>query len=376
MNYLGQPHLLFMQRKVIYTLLLTVLICACENNAPPQEFQELIERNNSFWDSRSTLKNNTLQEKIFPTPDRSISIVEQRTNRLYINSMQCQYEVFINDVMLRKFTGPSTKNGSGVTGDYDINQLMLTSGSHEIKVRIYPRYGLKAFPKEEGQMKLVLSHLIDRNLNTVKYSPELKGHNGVIISQSDKQWVSKYNEEFQEEYDGEYQAKFPNKFEGLPVYEWRSTFQAQVPFDLTGWRASVNLKEEYDNNAGSVIQELTQQYEHLYALIKNKNVDQYLNLVKEREALITSSLLYKRSDEPLRQQELIRLIRSDEYELQPLLKETFKLEFQAYGNLVMLLHKADGEGVIRLKNKNNSKDIIFIDLRFHRKKAREPLTII
>ncbi len=365
-----------MKRKNLWVLFFIICLYSCKKTEPSAETKELIKQNESFWKNRKNTQNKTMQEKIFPIPDTNAETPENRTNRIYINSMQCQYEVFVNDVLLMKLMGPITETGGGMTGDYDINQLMLTSGTHEVKVRIYPKHGVEVFPKGEGQIKLTFSHFRDRNLKTVTYNQELNGHNGIQISQSDKQWISKYSEEHQEEYDGDYQPKTPNKFEGLPVYEWRSTFDAAVPFDFAGWRESVDIKKEYDNNEEVLIKELKKLYQDIHTIFQKKDTDAYLKMVKEREELITSCLLYKQNEKSLREKEFITLIESNEYELEPLFEETFQLEFQAYGKLVMFLHKADGEGIIRLKNKKDPNDTIFLDFRFHRKDKGEPLSII
>ncbi|OOV19515.1 hypothetical protein [Flavobacterium sp. LM4] len=59
-----------------------------------------------------------------------------------------------------------------------------------------------------------------------------------------------------------------------------------------------------------------------------------------------------------------------------LFEETFQLEYQAYGKIIMFLHKADGEGIIKLKNKKNPAEVIHLDFRFQRKEKGEKLTVI
>ncbi|WP_158447831.1 hypothetical protein [Aquimarina longa] len=114
----------------------------------------------------------------------------------------------------------------------------------------------------------------------------------------------------------------------------------------------------------------------MYKIIKNRDINGYLALVREREELITSCLLYKTNEKTLRQKEFVGLIQNNAYEVQPLVPETFKIEFQGYGKLVMLLHKVDGEGVIRLQNKKDPKDTIYLDFRLQRKTKGDPLTVI
>jgi hypothetical protein len=52
------------------------------------------------------------------------------------------------------------------------------------------------------------------------------------------------------------------------------------------------------------------------------------------------------------------------------------MDFQGYGKLVTFLHKADKEGVIRLKNKKNPDEVIYLDFLFQRKLKNGKLSII
>lgn len=340
-----------------------------------QEIKEQIKAQESFWKNRNHMNTKNDPQKIFPIA-KNTRTINIRTNRIYLRSMKCQFEVFVNDVLLFKTMGEITKNGGGITGSYDINQLMLTSGTHEVKVRMYPMYDLQLFDQYTPYMDLTFSYFKDRDLKTTKYNKKMNGHNGIELSQSNQQWITKYNEEHQEEYDGDYEPKTPINFEGLPMYEWRSTFDAEVDFDLVGWRESVNLKKENKDQEDKLKNKLIQAYKNIHQLIKNKDIKGYLALVKEREELITTSLHYKENEKPLREQEFTKLLESNEYEVEPLFEEVIQLEFQAYGKLVMLLHKADGEGIIRLRNKKDPKDRIYLDFRFQRKKKNEPLSVI
>lgn len=289
--------------------------------------------------------------------------------------MECQFEIFVDDVTLFKIMGDVTKDGAGVTGDYDINQLILTSGKHEVKVRMYPKYGKQLFG-EEGYVNMEFSFFKNRDLRTMQYNNAMNGANGIHIDQSKKQWIEKWDQENQVGYDGNYVPKAPDKFKGLPIYEWRSTFDAEVPFSFDGWRNSVNLKKEQDDDKKDIKLELYNEYKKIYEIIKSKDVPAYLNLVKDRENLTTATLYYKDNEKQQRQNEFVKLIQNNEYEIEPLFEETFKLEYQGYGKLGMLLHLADSEGIIRLKNKKDSNDVIYLDFRFQRKKKGDKLTII
>ena len=50
--------------------------------------------------------------------------------------------------------------------------------------------------------------------------------------------------------------------------------------------------------------------------------------------------------------------------------------YKTYGKLVTLLHLADGEGIIRMRNKNNPDENIYLDFLFQRKEKGGKLTVI
>jgi hypothetical protein len=307
---------------------------------------------------------------------KDTTITEERTNRIYLRSNDCQFEVFVDDVLLFKIMGEFTKDGAGINGDYDINQLLLTSGGHEIKVRMYPKYK-KTFFGEEGNTQLAFSYFKNRDLNTVQYNEKLNGSFGINLNQSDEQWVSDKGVYGTPSYvEAHYEPKKPLPLKGLPIYEWRSTFDAQVNFDKIGWRNSVNLKKEQDDEKKDIRTELLKEYQKIHEIIAKKDVTGYLSLIREREELVMATLHYRENEKELRSNEFVKIIKDNDYELEPLFEETFQLEYQGYGKLVMFLNKADGEGIIRLKNKKNPDENVYLDFRFQRKGKGEKLTVI
>jgi hypothetical protein len=360
----------------ILALLLLFCVASCKQSLS-QEQQQKIQSQLPFWQNRTAIINKNKTTMEYPiTKETTLYQTEQRTNRIYIDNMECQFEIFVDDVLLLKIMGEITKRGGGINGDYDINQLMLTSGKHEVKVRMYPKHGQAVFG-EEGYVNLTFSYFKNRDLRTMQYNEAMKGINGIHLDQLDKQWVDSQGKYGTDSYvEAHYKSKTPLPLKGLPAYEWRGTFEAEVPFSYIGWRNSVNLKKEQDDEKKNIKSELLAAYKKIYDIIDKRDFAAYLNLVKEREDLVTTALYYKDGEKKLRSDEFIKLIQNEDYELEPLFEETFQLEFQGYGKLAMLLHKADGEGIIRLKNKKNPDDNVYLDFRFQRKKKGDMLTVI
>jgi hypothetical protein len=332
-----------------------------------------IQQKETFWKNRSELlyKNKTNVE--YPIK-KNIVIKEERKYQIYLSSSNCQYEIFIDDVFLTKFLENGKTRSGGFTGNIDLNNLLLTSGTHEIRVLLYPEYGKNKF-ETEGVLNLKLYYYLKNNFKEAFYTSQFNGNNGVELSQSNEQWTDKWDQENQVAYDGDYTPKEPLPLKGLSMYEWHSTFEVEVPFDLIAWRNSVNLKKEHDDEKKDIKKEVIAEYLKIHEILVNKSVDDYLSSVEERENIFKSCLYSDKNEKTLQRIEFDELMKNDEYELEPLYEETFQLEYQSYGKLVMLLHKADGEGVIRYINKKDPNDVIYLDFGFQRKKKEDKLTI-
>ncbi|TRX30903.1 hypothetical protein FNW52_19510 [Flavobacterium sp. ZT3R18] len=360
--------------KIIVVVLCLFALFSCQSNLS-QETKEKIEEKETFWKERTQTIYKNKNTKEYPLK-KDTSLTEQRTNRIYLRSNNCQFEAFVDDVLLYKKMGESTKKGGGVSTNFDINQLLLTSGTHEIKIRMYPKYNEPVFG-EGGYVGLTFSYFKNRDLQTKEYNLNMNGASGMDLDQSTEQWVDDKGELGNADYvEAHYEPKKPLPLKGLPIYEWRSTFDAQVNFDKIGWRNSVNLKKEQDDEKKDIRTELLKEYQKIHEIISKKDVTGYLSLIREREELVMATLHYRENEKELRSNEFVKIIKDNDYELEPLFEETFQLEYQGYGKLVMFLNKANGEGIIRLKNKKNPDENVYLDFRFQRKGKGEKLTVI
>jgi hypothetical protein len=360
--------------KITVAVLCLFALFSCQSNLS-QETKEKIKEKESFWKLRKQTINNNKNTTEYPLK-KDTAVTEQRTNRIYLRSNNCQFEAFVDDVLLYKEMGESTKKGGGVSTNFDINQLLLTSGTHEIKIRMYPKYNEPVFG-EGGYVGLTFSYFKNRDLKTKEYNLNMNGENGMDLDQSNEQWVDDKGELGNADYvEAHYEPKKPLPLKGLPIYEWRSTFDAQVPFDLVGWRNSINLQKEQDDEKKNIKAELIAEYKKVYEIIKNRDVTGYLNLVKEKEELLQKTLYYAEKDKKEKIKMVEDLLNNSDFEIEPLFEETFQLEYQGYGKLATLLHKADGEGVLRMRNKKNKDEHIYLDFLFQRKEKGDKLTVI
>lgn len=341
-----------------------------------QETIDKIKEKEPFWQTRTDLINKNKTTIEYPIKKDTTIGNEKRFNQIYINSGSFQFEVYIDDVFLMNMKGEATKGQGGITGGYQINPFLLTSGTHEIKIRIYPAYGQKVFGPG-GSIELLFQHYKDGDLRTMVYDEKMGGRDGIRLDQDHEQWIGEKGEYDTPSYvKGHYEPKDPLPVKGLPIYEWRSTFDAQVPFDFIGWRNSVNLQKEQEDEKKNIKAELIVEYRKIYEIIKNRDVQGYLNFVKEKEDLLGKTLYYTEKERKEKIKMAEELLNNSDYELEPLFEETFKLEYQGYGKLVTLLHLADGEGIIRLTNKKDPNENIYLDFLFQRKEKGGKLTVI
>ncbi|WP_237276254.1 hypothetical protein [Tenacibaculum ovolyticum] len=341
-----------------YIMLSISLVLACKQ-VPSQNIKtEDLTKNQIFWKTKQTEEMKNSQEEIFPKKIKSIETIEKRRNRVYLNSANCQYEVFVNDVLSSRFMGDIVKSG-GTTGATSINEYVLFSGVNEIKIRMYPKYGDTLFTNK-GFVGIDFFYFIN-DLNNRVYNKKKGGEEGLSIGQSEYHLgeIRKENNP-------------PHKLEGLPVYEWRTTFETSVPFEIEGWLKSVNLKEEQEEK--KLKNELLLAYKELFKIIEKRDVSAYLEAVKLREERIKTAFYLTKEEEEKRNAEFINLLEDKNYELLPITEEAIVLEYQGYGKLAVLSDMRDGEGIIRLRNKKDEE--VTLDFRFHRKEKGDPLSVI
>ncbi|TRX30904.1 hypothetical protein FNW52_19515 [Flavobacterium sp. ZT3R18] len=328
--------------KITVAVLCLFALFSCQSNLS-QETKEKIKEKESFWKARSEAINNSKTDLEYPIK-KDTTITEQRRYQLYLTSMDCSFEIFIDDVFLTKFIENGTTKRGGYTGNIDLNHLLLTSGTHEIKVLMYPKYGKKIFDTK-GILNIKLYYYLKNNFKENFYTTQLNANNGIELSQSSEQWMDKWDQQSQVGYDGSYVSKKPSQLKGLAVYEWRTTFEADVPFNFASWLNSVNLEKEKVTDKKDIRKEVVAEYVKIHKILSNKSSDEYLSIVGERENIFKSCLFYDKNEKTLQRIEFDELMKNDDYVLEPLYEETFQLEFQSYGKLVNIFNKADGESI-------------------------------
>lgn len=262
---------------------------------------------------------------------------------IYVHSMQCQFEVFVDDVSV--FRWISEWAGNGGQAGIPINSILQQNGQHELKVKMFPSYG--ATQLGEAYMEIDFYVGPKRSIDEHIIFKTVKSHD-----QLNKELAAKI-------------AK-------LPMYEFRDTFEvSNLPAQCDGWKNSVDLSEEKKEQLKL---ELYNYYKEIHAILKAKNVDSFLKLIESREKMIDAMHCFDETDIYFRTNEIMSTINTDDEQIQPLPPmEATTIQFYGYGKLVTLLDMK-GRGVIQYIDK--SENLSALDFRIHRKKLGDKLEVI
>lgn len=153
--------------KKIFFLSVFLMLASC-NKGISQETISEVKKNENFWKQREKMITDNEKDNEFPIKkDRLVN--EKRVNSIDIHSQSLQFEVYVDDVLLYNFKGEASQHQGGAIGAHEINPLLLTSGTHEVKVRMYPALGQNIFG-DAGGLNLIFFHYPYPNLKQVTYN--------------------------------------------------------------------------------------------------------------------------------------------------------------------------------------------------------------
>ncbi len=165
------------------------------------------------------------------------SSISKNYYMLSLSSNGCNFNIYINDVYAIGYS-----DSGGITGSVPINYNILKSGIQKIKVELYPVKG----HEEKGvnsqhPLRLAIMYKSDPALGLDDYTT------------------------LQEDI-------IPEIEEGIPYFEYETTFNATVPYRLEGWSKCQDLREK-SNIKGLVIEK--------YQEIGNLMVNERFSKLKE-----------------------------------------------------------------------------------------------
>ncbi|QCE43135.1 hypothetical protein [Psychroserpens sp. NJDZ02] len=274
-----------------------------------------------------------------------------------INTSACSFEFLVNDMPVLSYY-----NKGGIATSVPINPQILKSGIQTFTIKLYPGYY-----KENKQLIQADSLTKDTKFN---------------LSFSHKDWSN-----LGEESKIDFEFSLPHtitesgikefKLAGSPYFEYEGTFNADVPYSLKGWKESVDLTQE---NQEDLEIEVVNAYMELRNKFQDKNIKDIIvfNKVKLIERL--QSIYSSEKNDVLEViDDYSENFDNSLFHLKPI--ENYKLYFFGDGKTVCLLRtdlKNKREPVIRIgyTNEKGKKRLSFYGFTFHRPVKRGPLVPI
>jgi len=301
--------------KIRYTVLLILLsLGACkpkkqsmDNSKPPitDSNNEKITARNFFQEQLKSIKRSSNEPLYY----------------VYVNHEQCFFEILVNDVPRFQYF----EDGSIMT-PISLNNYITHSGKQTITYRLFPQT-----KRTYGEGFKVLTPY-------TKFDVKLYTRNNADTASSFENQKLLLTHHLATKADGK---SFIG--EGKDYYEYKLTFEAEVPFQLDGWENSKDLSKM---DQKELLVKTEEAYQYYWNLIKDKKMDDYFRLIfKSDIAEVTATYL---SPKDLKESESEDKFIFDEptFNLEPL--RNYKMRLYGDGKIVCLEQASED---LRLKNK-------------------------
>lgn len=286
------------------------------------------------------------------TVDQKLKSVEDGPRYgAYINSKNCSFEVFINDIPVIKYNDDS---GNEVAGSYfQLNEGILKKGNQKITIRITP--GLN---KDQNALDSMLSTHSEIKIKIVK---SLKDKTGNI----EENEVGRYST-----------AK--KKLSDKKFFEDKFTFFADVSYHIETLDNAEVLFTDDKDKLQNLEQEVIAKYNNIRNVYINGSWSALANMYYNRERRIAKQLYLLPDEIKNRWNGYIFRTKADitSLDIKPI--EDYKMTFYADGKIVCL-QKIDNEksalwGSFKRKGKDNAVTT-YITLYLYRSKGSKDLEV-
>ncbi|WP_282055639.1 hypothetical protein [Maribacter luteus] len=228
----------------------------------------------------------------------------------------CLFEILVNDILVHK------EYTMEVLGSpKSISHTILQSGPQTVTVRMYPLGD--AMKRTYGTEKTITTLLptTEMNISVVKYE-------AFNISQDlDDEIIVKEHHSPTKEGSDEFLGA------GLPYYEYNFTFNAEVPYNLKGWREGQDLiKLDKDSLEAQVLS----YYKKLKKVYLSKDEDALARTSFGDISNIAQTNYYGKQDIQEAWDEIRRKLYYEEKEFDPF--KTYVMNFYGNGKIVALRH--------------------------------------
>jgi hypothetical protein len=251
-----------------------------------------------------------------------------------ITSSRCSVELSVNGIPNYKHFEESDTM-STATIEWPINPSIIENGLQHFEIRVMPlKKSIAILPKAFVRVKIYKSEAIEEYVQQELVSEEIE------VTFADKK--------------------------GLPVYIIKNVFEAELPFNFTAWKNSVDLSKE---NSEELYNEIIQWNQKIAAIYQTSDAVGYDKAFKKRDFELNKSLY-------LPQNVQVSFHPKDKYIL-ALPNKSYKLELYADGKLASVRMPYELPG-FRYDPKIKDEEAMGFSLNvyFHRREKGMPLEVI
>ncbi|PDS24371.1 hypothetical protein B0A78_07015 [Flavobacterium columnare NBRC 100251 = ATCC 23463] len=277
-------------------------------------------------------KKNNDNTNINKTMNKSVNTIidsfkEKPYYHIKVKSSGVNFDIRINDLPIFRFFGES----GGTNIEYPINTGILETGEQILTIKILPIKGKKMIAPEN-------TFTLEINKKSDAWTFDNKREIILIIP---KMEVPK---------------------EGIPYWEFKTKFNAEVPYQLSGWKNSKKLDQ-----LPNIDKTIKDAYNKIKEAIEQKNNTNFALLTK-RKTLEEAISLYEKQEKSLNG------FQEEKETILPFTKCIIK--FYGDGRLVRL-EDEDGESCLKGETKENGKSVIYnYPILFHIPQNSNDLEII
>ncbi|NIF04427.1 hypothetical protein F3J23_03140 [Chryseobacterium sp. Tr-659] len=146
-----------------------------------------------------------------------------------------------------------------------------------------------------------------------------------------------------------------------------SSFEAEVPYQLSAWQDGRNLEDIKDSR-----KKLEKAYDDISRLIRDNRFDDYKKLISRREENMAASMYLSKAESEERFTDLIKDFKSG-FKIQPVSKDAAM--FICGNNKVAFLKKVNGESALYLENRDTEEELM-LDISFYIPEGKDEFEII
>lgn len=307
----------------------------------------------SFPGCTQTNNQTTQQDvnQLWESLTQSVQKYDYEPQYMVVVNSNTSYRLLVNDMPAFCYFEPSPFNIS-----FYVNHAILSAGQQDIELHLFPQ-----FQDDENQYEY-LSDSIKIQVNVLEITWGQGGHHSEPVLQyelaTDEETLSRIRKN------------------NLTELKKNLSFQANVPYTLTGWSESQDLRNE---NRDALLSEVVQVYKTHWNYYNNRDSNGIWIVEATRDRELYQCDYLSKEEIINKRKALVKFFQQD-FDMIPL--EKYELYIFGHGKVVGLVSTDNwqnrGDSPLRCEYVNDIKQerISFFDLLLHRPKGSDKLEVI